>query len=184
MSSAAVAVATATATPLSRSGSRASQRHRRRPAVSLPVPLAIGTQEPNADGSPGASMSASAVADQVCVFAPATIANLGPGFDWLGCAVDGMGDRVRAKARADWAPGTLAISGGWPCVLGGWMDGWRYELAVVLCWTVACVCGFCYFYSFVLALYFFSNDLLNPTLLGCSEGRERERERERERRRN
>ena len=27
-------------------------------------------------------------------FAPATIANLGPGFDWLGCAVDGAGDTV------------------------------------------------------------------------------------------
>lgn len=28
------------------------------------------------------------VQTQVRAFAPATIANLGPGFDWLGCAVD------------------------------------------------------------------------------------------------
>lgn len=25
---------------------------------------------------------------QVSAFAPATVANLGPGFDWMGCAVD------------------------------------------------------------------------------------------------
>lgn len=28
------------------------------------------------------------VAKQATAFAPATVANLGPGFDWLGCAVD------------------------------------------------------------------------------------------------
>lgn len=31
------------------------------------------------------------VRQQVTAFAPATIANLGPGFDWLGCAVDVSG---------------------------------------------------------------------------------------------
>ncbi|GMY05266.1 homoserine kinase-like [Fagus crenata] len=30
----------------------------------------------------------------VKTFAPATVANLGPGFDFLGCAVDGLGDYV------------------------------------------------------------------------------------------
>lgn len=35
--------------------------------------------------------------DSVEVFAPATVANLGPGFDVLGLAIDGLGDRVRAK---------------------------------------------------------------------------------------
>ena len=34
----------------------------------------------------------------VTAFAPATVANLGPGFDWLGCAVAGAGDTVTAKA--------------------------------------------------------------------------------------
>lgn len=35
--------------------------------------------------------------DQVTVFAPATVANLGPGFDILGLAVDGLGDVVTAR---------------------------------------------------------------------------------------
>ena len=30
-------------------------------------------------------------------FAPSTVANLGPGFDLLGCAVEGRGDTVTAK---------------------------------------------------------------------------------------
>ncbi|PKI75789.1 hypothetical protein CRG98_003832, partial [Punica granatum] len=30
-------------------------------------------------------------------FAPATVANLGPGFDFLGCAVDGIGDHVTVR---------------------------------------------------------------------------------------
>ena len=33
----------------------------------------------------------------VAAFGPATIANLGPGFDWLGCAVAGQGDVVTAR---------------------------------------------------------------------------------------
>lgn len=37
------------------------------------------------------------VAREVASFAPATIANFGPGFDWLGCAVEGDGDVVIAK---------------------------------------------------------------------------------------
>ncbi|KAK9865182.1 hypothetical protein WJX84_002731 [Apatococcus fuscideae] len=37
----------------------------------------------------------------VTVFAPATIANLGPGFDWLGCAVKGQGDLVTARLLPD-----------------------------------------------------------------------------------
>jgi homoserine kinase len=32
-------------------------------------------------------------------FAPATVSNLGPGFDCLGLAVEGLGDRVRARRR-------------------------------------------------------------------------------------
>jgi homoserine kinase len=37
--------------------------------------------------------------DWVTVFAPATVANLGPGFDTLGVAVDGLGDTVKARRR-------------------------------------------------------------------------------------
>ncbi len=46
--------------------------------------------------------------DQVTVFAPATIANLGPGFDVLGVAVDGMGDWVSATLRDE--PGIVIES--------------------------------------------------------------------------
>ena len=43
-------------------------------------------------------------------FAPATVANLGPGFDFLGCAVDGVGDFVTASVETSIRPGTVAIS--------------------------------------------------------------------------
>lgn len=46
---------------------------------------------------------------EVAAFAPATVANLGPGFDWLGCAVDGDGDVVVARALPNQPPGTLVI---------------------------------------------------------------------------
>lgn len=46
---------------------------------------------------------------EVAAFAPATVANLGPGFDWLGCAVDGDGDVVVARALPNQPPGTLII---------------------------------------------------------------------------
>jgi len=41
-------------------------------------------------------------------FAPATVSNLGPGFDCLGLAVRGMGDRVRARRCAE--PGVILSS--------------------------------------------------------------------------
>ncbi|CAG9464755.1 unnamed protein product [Pedinophyceae sp. YPF-701] len=41
-------------------------------------------------------------------FAPATVANLGPGYDWLGCAVQGQGDFVTARVVPD-KPGELFI---------------------------------------------------------------------------
>jgi homoserine kinase len=50
------------------------------------------------------------VAKSVAAFAPATVANLGPGFDWLGCAVGGPGDTVVATALPG-RPGVLEIEG-------------------------------------------------------------------------
>ncbi len=44
----------------------------------------------------------------VRVFAPATIANIGPGFDVLGVAVEGLGDVVEARLLDD-RPGTVLI---------------------------------------------------------------------------
>nr|QKY14839.1 homoserine kinase (KHSE) [Polytomella parva] len=41
------------------------------------------------------------VKSECTAFAPATVANLGPGFDWLGCAVEGEGDTVVAKVVPD-----------------------------------------------------------------------------------
>ncbi|GFP91193.1 homoserine kinase [Phtheirospermum japonicum] len=43
-------------------------------------------------------------------FAPATVANLGPGFDFLGCAVDGIGDHVTIRVDPNVHPGELSIS--------------------------------------------------------------------------
>ncbi|CDP16876.1 unnamed protein product [Coffea canephora] len=43
-------------------------------------------------------------------FAPATVANLGPGFDFLGCAVDGVGDFVTLRVDSDVRPGHVSIS--------------------------------------------------------------------------
>lgn len=46
----------------------------------------------------------------VKAFAPATIANLGPGFDFLGCAVDGLGDFVSLSLDPRVHPGEVSIS--------------------------------------------------------------------------
>ncbi|KAG5556104.1 hypothetical protein RHGRI_006657 [Rhododendron griersonianum] len=46
----------------------------------------------------------------VRTFAPATVANLGPGFDFLGCAVDGLGDHVTLAVDPHVHPGQIAIS--------------------------------------------------------------------------
>ncbi|KAM7470995.1 hypothetical protein LguiA_009178 [Lonicera macranthoides] len=43
-------------------------------------------------------------------FAPATVANLGPGFDFLGCAVDGLGDYVTIRIDPNVHPGEISIS--------------------------------------------------------------------------
>lgn len=41
-------------------------------------------------------------------FAPATVSNLGPGFDCLGLAIEELGDRVRARRRDE--PGAVVVS--------------------------------------------------------------------------
>ncbi len=54
--------------------------------------------------------------DTILAFAPATVANVGPGFDVLGFAVAGLGDRVRASKGT--APGlSLTVSGPVPAEL-------------------------------------------------------------------
>lgn len=51
-----------------------------------------------------------AIYRSVKAFAPATVANLGPGFDFLGCAVDGIGDTVSVRVDPDVHPGEICIS--------------------------------------------------------------------------
>ncbi|CAM6081556.1 unnamed protein product [Calypogeia fissa] len=46
----------------------------------------------------------------VKAFAPAAVANLGPGYDFLGCTVEGLGEFVTAEVNDNVAPGTVAIS--------------------------------------------------------------------------
>ncbi len=48
--------------------------------------------------------------DAIRVFAPATVANLGPGFDVLGLALDGPGDTVTARALPTGATGVRIAS--------------------------------------------------------------------------
>ncbi|XP_058076672.1 homoserine kinase-like [Magnolia sinica] len=56
------------------------------------------------------SFEPSPVSTLIKSFAPATIANLGPGFDFLGCAVDGIGDTVTLRIDPMVHPGSLSIS--------------------------------------------------------------------------
>ncbi|MCA8941893.1 MAG: homoserine kinase [Planctomycetes bacterium] len=49
------------------------------------------------------------VRDELQVFAPATVANLGPGFDVLGLALEGHGDRVTARLLTGERPGVRIV---------------------------------------------------------------------------
>ncbi|XP_074275577.1 homoserine kinase [Silene latifolia] len=50
------------------------------------------------------------VLSSVRTFAPATVANLGPCFDFLGCAVSGFGDYVSLSISPTTPPGQISIS--------------------------------------------------------------------------
>lgn len=63
----------------------------------------------------------------ISAYAPATVSNLGPGFDCLGLAVHGPGDTVRARRRAEPGVELLTITG----------DGGRLPLDPAL--NTACV---------------------------------------------
>lgn len=49
------------------------------------------------------------VQENVSAFGPATVANLGPGFDWLGCAIDGQGDIVTARVLENVPAGRVVL---------------------------------------------------------------------------
>ncbi|KAG2483320.1 hypothetical protein HYH03_017821 [Edaphochlamys debaryana] len=58
--------------------------------------------------SAGGKVYIDPVKKECAAFAPATVANLGPGFDWMGCAVQGGGDTVVAKVIPG-KPGQVVI---------------------------------------------------------------------------
>ncbi len=51
------------------------------------------------------------MAEHITVFAPATVANLGPGFDHLGMAVTGPGDKIRAEVAAGQGVRLASVAG-------------------------------------------------------------------------
>ena len=55
-------------------------------------------------------MSREAAARSVVSFVPATIANVGPGFDVLGLALDGAGDQVCARISDSRSGGQVTIA--------------------------------------------------------------------------
>jgi homoserine kinase len=64
----------------------------------------------SADSSKTLTIEPEPVFTSVRSFAPATVANLGPGFDFLGCAVDGLGDFVTLRVDPQVRPGEIWIS--------------------------------------------------------------------------
>lgn len=62
------------------------------------------------DAPPLLAAEPAAVVASASAFAPATVANLGPGFDYLGAAVDAQGDVVTATLRRDLPGGTVVIT--------------------------------------------------------------------------
>ncbi|KAG2435308.1 hypothetical protein HXX76_007383 [Chlamydomonas incerta] len=59
--------------------------------------------------SAGGKVYIDPVKNECAAFAPATVANLGPGFDWMGCAVQGGGDTVVARVIPG-KPGVVEIA--------------------------------------------------------------------------
>ncbi|KAJ3691377.1 hypothetical protein LUZ61_020541 [Rhynchospora tenuis] len=92
---------------LSPSSSRSLPLHRQSPPslLRLRVPTVrccASIQTTSADPLP--------LYTSLSAFAPATVANLGPGFDFLGCAVDSLGDTVTVTIDPASAPGSITIS--------------------------------------------------------------------------
>ncbi|KAM0942163.1 putative homoserine kinase [Dioscorea sansibarensis] len=94
---------------------RSSFDHQRRPIRSHPGFSTVRCSASHLTPQTRTTISAetlepSPVFRSVKTFAPATVANLGPGFDFLGCAVDGLGDFITLSVDPDVRPGTLVIS--------------------------------------------------------------------------
>src|ERR1044072_1975229 len=75
-----------------------------------PLPRTTFRIRCNLSGSANTITEPKAIYTSVKTFAPATVANLGPGFDFLGCAVDGLGDTVSLRVDPQVHPGEICIS--------------------------------------------------------------------------
>ncbi|KAJ6829302.1 putative homoserine kinase [Iris pallida] len=92
--------------------SSSSNCHPRRPFSSTPHPSAVRCSQKtlNSNKKKKTSTNPPPSFDSVTAFAPATVANLGPGFDFLGAAVSSLGDTVTLTIDPSVPPGTLSIS--------------------------------------------------------------------------
>lgn len=98
------------------------------PAPSRAVPCSAPRRAQRARGIARAQQVAGqgkvyidAVEKEAAAFAPATVANLGPGFDWMGCAVE-VSEQLWDRLRMAWGTGPgllrsrlLAAGSGGPC---------------------------------------------------------------------
>ncbi|KAG6530328.1 homoserine kinase-like [Zingiber officinale] len=92
-----------TRTPLNRNRPFSQLSRLRCSAGAKSLILTASTASNPTDSSP--------VFRSLTAFAPATVANLGPGFDFLGCAVGGgLGDTVTVSVDPAVVPGTLSIA--------------------------------------------------------------------------
>ncbi|KAH7432761.1 hypothetical protein KP509_07G038600 [Ceratopteris richardii] len=80
------------------------------PCSVLPVHCEVKTEEKKLTLTRLVESEPSPRLESIEAFAPATVANLGPGFDFLGCAVDGLGDHVGASIDERVHPGRVSIS--------------------------------------------------------------------------
>lgn len=101
------ACASQTAQECIRSAPRAQSAAFQRPAQQRRRQRAVAAEASAKAGGPGKHYI-DAVEKEVAAFAPATVANLGPGFDWMGCAVE-----VGRRRRWLWQAGDVAAAA--PC---------------------------------------------------------------------
>eukprot|EP00798_Chlamydomonas_sp_ICE-L_P002206 gene2206-33766_t len=90
---------------------RISGRMQTRSVASLPARITRRKITTKAAATPtvfGGKVYVDPTVQEIKAFAPATVANLGPGYDWMGCAVHGGGDTVTARVLAD-RPGEVVI---------------------------------------------------------------------------
>ncbi|KAH0892205.1 hypothetical protein HID58_054634 [Brassica napus] len=92
------------------SPSKPSSHFQLKPKLSPPLFAKISSFRCRASVQTLVAVEPEPVFTSVKTFAPATVANLGPGFDFLGCAVDGLGDHVTLRVDPSVRAGEILIS--------------------------------------------------------------------------